>query len=93
MFLFLFQAILIGLGLQYKTADELATELELPTTQLLGLFNRTMRKMSQYLSSVVEQDVAAALESNSGRNLVSFAQPLAQSLSDELDEDAKVSVY
>ncbi|XP_046636526.1 RNA cytidine acetyltransferase-like [Daphnia pulicaria] len=82
-------AILIGLGLQYKTADELATELELPTTQLLGLFNRTMRKMSQYLSSVVEQDVAAALESNSGRNLVSFAQPLAQSLSDELDEDAK----
>lgn len=87
------QAILIGLGLQYKTADELATELELPTTQLLGLFNRTMRKMSQYLSSVVEQDVAAALESNSGRNLVSFAQPLAQSLSDELDEDAKVSVY
>jgi hypothetical protein len=25
--------------------------------------------------------------------LVSFAQPLAQSLSDELDEDAKVSVY
>lgn len=83
---------MIGLGLQYKTADELAAELELPTTQLLGLFNRTMRKISQYLSSVVEQDVAAALESKSGRNLVSFAQPITQSLSDELDEDARVII-
>ena len=84
------QAILIGLGLQYKTADELAAELELPTTQLLGLFNRTMRKISQYLASVVEEDVAAALESTTGRNLVPFSQPLPQSLSDELDEEAKV---
>lgn len=88
---YFFQTILIGMGLQYKTADELAAELELPSTQLLGLFNRTMRKISQYLSSVVEQEVAAALESKSGRNLVSFGQPIAQTLSDELDEDAKVS--
>ncbi|KAI9563099.1 hypothetical protein GHT06_010556 [Daphnia sinensis] len=82
-------AILIGMGLQYKTADELAAELELPSTQLLGLFNRTMRKISQYLSSVIEQDVAAALESKSGRNLVSFRQPIGQPLSEELEEEAQ----
>lgn len=81
------------MGLQYKTADELAVELELPSTQLLGLFNRTMRKISQYLSSIIEQDVAAVLESKSGRNLVPFAQPIAQTLSDELDEDAQVSSF
>ena len=51
-------AILIGMGLQYKTADELAKELDLPATQLLGLFNRTVRKMSQFLSSVVERDLS-----------------------------------
>lgn len=79
------------MGLQYKTADELAIELELPTTQLLGLFNRTMRKISQYLSSVVEQDVAAAIEASSGRKLVNFAAPIPQTLADELDEDAQVS--
>lgn len=80
------------MGLQYKTADELASELELPTTQLLGLFNRTMRKLSQFLSSVVEQELTAQLESKatSGRKLVSFGQPVNQTLSDELDEDAKV---
>ena len=81
------------MGLQYKTADELAAELELPTNQLLGLFNRTLRKVSQFLSSVVEQDLTAQMESkaSSGRSLVPFGQPMNQTLSDELDEDAKVT--
>lgn len=87
------QTILIGMGLQFKTADELAAELELPTTQLLGLFNRTMKKISQYLSSVVEQDVAASFESTSGRKLLPFDQPVAQTLNDELEEDAKVRAF
>lgn len=78
------------MGLQFKTADELAGELELPTTQLLGLFNRTMRKISQYLATVVEQDVAASLEKTSGRKLLAFDQPVNQTLNDELEEDAKV---
>lgn len=37
-------AIMLGLGLQHKTVDELCTELELPSSQLLGLFNRTIRR-------------------------------------------------
>lgn len=81
------------MGLQYKTADELAAELELPTTQLLGLFNRTMRKISQYLASIVEKDVAASFESTSGRKLLALDQPVNQTLNDELEEDANVSFY
>lgn len=34
------EAILVGIGLQCKTADDLAKELDLPVSQLLGLFNR-----------------------------------------------------
>lgn len=79
------------MGLQYKTADELASELDLPTTQLLGLFNRTVRKISQFLSSVVEHELTAELEAKSGNSVVHFAKPMAQTLSDELDEDARVS--
>ena len=88
-----FKAILIGMGLQYKTADELAAELDLPTTQLLGLFNRTIRKISQFLSTVVEQELTAELEAKSGRSVVTFAKPMAQTLSDELEEDAKVIIF
>lgn len=78
------------MGLQHKTADELAAELELPATQLLGLFNRTVRKVSQYLTSVVEKQVEAEMEPAGGRRMVTFAQPVNQTLSDELDDDAKV---
>ena len=46
------QCILIGLGLQHKTVDELAKELDLAASQLLGLFNRTIRKLTQLLKAV-----------------------------------------
>jgi len=81
------------MGLQYKTADELASELDLPTTQLLGLFNRTVRKISQFLSSIVELELTAELEAKSGNSVVHFAKPMTQTLLDELDEDAKVSLF
>ena len=48
----IFQCILIGLGLQYKTVDDLAKELDLAASQLLGLFNRTIRKLTQLLRAV-----------------------------------------
>jgi len=44
-------AIMLGLGLQHKTVDQLATELELPSSQLLGLFNRTMRRLEERFTS------------------------------------------
>ncbi|KAG8222693.1 hypothetical protein J437_LFUL002750, partial [Ladona fulva] len=50
-------AILLGMGLQCKTADDLSAELEVPASQLLGLFNRTVRRLTNYLRSVVEQSV------------------------------------
>ena len=39
--------ILLGLGLQHKEIDDIAKELDLPGTQILGLFNRVIRKVVQ----------------------------------------------
>ena len=84
--------ILIGVGLQRKRADEIAGEMELPTSQLLGLFNKTVRKVSQYFNSVVEKAVATELESSS-KKAISFSEPLNKDVMNELDEEAKVSLH
>lgn len=38
---------LLGMALQHKTVDELEKEIDLPSSQLLGLFNRLIRKVVQ----------------------------------------------
>lgn len=75
----------MGIGLQHKTVDSLATELDLPASQLLGLFNRLIRRCVQYLNTVLEQDVEKSLAPQKDVNLT----PVAKSMKDELDEAAK----
>lgn len=38
-------ALLAGIGLQYKTIEQLETELNLPKSQLLALFNKLIKKI------------------------------------------------
>ncbi|CAH1391873.1 unnamed protein product [Nezara viridula] len=54
-------AILLGIGLQHKTIDELSKDLELPTSQLFGIFNRSMRKIQQFLANLTEEAVEETL--------------------------------
>lgn len=79
------QAILLGLGLQHRTVDELSRELDLPTSQLLGLFNRTVRKCATFLGALLEKSLDAALPRPSPALLP--LQPVVQSLGDELVRD------
>ncbi|XP_033607138.1 RNA cytidine acetyltransferase isoform X2 [Cryptotermes secundus] len=79
-------AIMLGLGLQCKTVDNLASELELPASQLLGLFNRTIRRCVQYLAGILEHSIKQGLILS--RTDVTFS-PIAKSMRDELDEAAK----
>ncbi|KAJ8927127.1 hypothetical protein NQ314_020400 [Rhamnusium bicolor] len=78
-------AILLGVGLQHKTVEDLASELNLPSTQLLGLFNRLIRRCVQYLNKILEQNVENSLIHVKDVNLT----PIAKSMSDELEEAAK----
>ncbi|KAG5892783.1 hypothetical protein JTB14_032659 [Gonioctena quinquepunctata] len=77
-------AILLGLGLQHKTVDTLAAELDLPSTQLLGLFNRLVRRCVQYLTQTLEQDVENSLAPQKRVDMT----PVAKSMHDELEEAA-----
>merc|ERR1712130_998568 len=75
------QAILAGLGLQHKSVDTLAEELELPASQLLALFNRSVRKVVGVLREILEGGVEAALNKavglpNLGEELTEAAEEL-----------------
>lgn len=43
------QALLLGIGLQHKSVDQLEKEIELPAGQLMGLFNRIIRKVMKVI--------------------------------------------
>lgn len=80
-------AILLGLGLQHKTVDDLAKELDLPSSQLLGLFNRLIRRCSQYLTGALEEDIERQLVPRNNAKDVNMT-PVAQSVHDELEQAA-----
>ncbi|KAM0725527.1 RNA cytidine acetyltransferase [Formica fusca] len=83
-------AILLGLGLQHKIVDKLAEELNLPSSQLLGLFNRIIRKSIQYFNSVAENYVESTMLTNESVNEEVKINPLGgQSLHEELESAAK----
>jgi N-acetyltransferase 10 len=67
--------------------DNLASELELPASQLLGLFNRTIRRCVQYLTGILERSIEQGLVRS--KTDVTF-NPVAKSMHDELEEAAKV---
>ncbi|XP_076252459.1 RNA cytidine acetyltransferase l(1)G0020 isoform X1 [Rhynchophorus ferrugineus] len=78
-------AIMLGLGLQHKTVDSLSAELDLPSSQVLGLFNRMMRRCEHYLNSILEKDIEKSLQPQKDINLT----PVAKSMNDELEEAAR----
>lgn len=75
-------AILLGIGLQRKSVDALEKELELPSSQILGLFARIMKKVTQYLNGIVERDMEQSLAPR--KSVV--MEPTAKSLDKELDD-------
>ena len=79
-------AILVGQGLQHKTVDDLTAELELPASQLLALFNRSIRKLSGVLRKIMEGGIEEELSSVE-KGLGKKAESLP-SLSKELSEAA-----
>lgn len=60
---FLQSAVLLGLGSQRKSIDELSSELSTPSTQLLALFNKAIYKINShihnlYLAANSKEDIA-----------------------------------
>lgn len=78
-------ALLLGIGLQHKSVDQLEKEIELPSSQLMGLFNRLVRKFVQVFTSIQEKAVEAEMVATKDITM----EPTMKSLNDDLDEAAK----
>jgi len=48
--------LLIGVGLQFKTVEDVSFEIRLPTNQVLSIFNKTIRKLSLSLKTLLENE-------------------------------------
>lgn len=87
-------AILLSTGLQRKTVDSIAEELNLPVNQVLAFFNKTVRKLSLALTSLLEQDEESKLKTSTKvvSRMESRAQAMSatsQTLQDEQNSDVK----
>ncbi|KAM9372994.1 RNA cytidine acetyltransferase [Phaethornis superciliosus] len=78
-------ALFLGIGLQHKSLDQLEKELDLPSSQLMGLFNRIIRKVVQLFNTVQEKAVEEQMVAT--KDIV--MEPTLKSLNDDLEEAAK----
>ncbi|XP_054246443.1 RNA cytidine acetyltransferase [Indicator indicator] len=78
-------ALFLGIGLQHKSLDQLEKEVELPSSQLMGLFNRIIRKVVQLFNTVQEKAVEDQMVAT--KDIV--MEPTLKSLNDDLEEAAK----
>ncbi|XP_039212813.1 RNA cytidine acetyltransferase [Crotalus tigris] len=78
-------ALLLGIGLQHKSMDHLEKEIGLPSSQLMGLFNRTIRKVVQLFNGVQEK----AVEEQMAVMKEVVMEPTLKSLNEDLEEAAK----
>ncbi|GAA5879967.1 hypothetical protein JCM1840_006945 [Sporobolomyces johnsonii] len=93
-------SILLALGLQRKSVEDIETELQLPVAQTLALFVKTIRKLTKSLQEVLKADVARTLPSEAevaasrllpapavGASGVATAESSEQALAKELEAE------
>lgn len=78
-------ALLLGVGLQHKHIDDLEKEIDLPSSQLMGLYNRIIRKIVQFFNTLQEKAVEAEMVATKDISM----EPTAQTLNEDLNEAAK----
>jgi N-acetyltransferase 10 len=82
-------AILMSLGLQHKTVSDLERELSLPSSQILALFNKVIRKLSICLRNMEEAALVADIGPEDHKEVEANALPkegLEQTLDEDLDD-------
>lgn len=85
-------SILLSIGIQGKSVNQAAQELNLEPTQLLGLFNRAVKKIEVYLQSIEEKDIEKEIDENRAQlqaNETPALEPVRMSLAYDLKESAR----
>ncbi|KAK6541109.1 killer toxin resistant protein [Orbilia ellipsospora] len=84
-------AILLAIGLQKKTVDEVEKELNLPGPQVLAMFVKIMRKVSTALGGIVSQAIEEELPAEHlGRKKVAAEEAISDSDTDMVDVVSKL---
>ncbi|XP_060695058.1 RNA cytidine acetyltransferase [Hemiscyllium ocellatum] len=78
-------ALLLGIGLQHKSIDQLEKEIALPVSQLLAFFNKIIRKVVQLFNKILEKSVEEQMITTKAVVM----EPTIKSLSEDLEEAAK----
>lgn len=84
------KALILGVGLQNRTIDNLAEEFNMPGNQLLAKFYDCIKKLTSGIMSVMETTIEKGMRSESKLNMGHNLVPLKKSFHDELSEDVKV---
>ena len=82
-------ATFLSLGLQHKLLEEIEEELSLPASQILGLFNRTVRRICKYLKELVVRDTEKKISVPTPKSADVRMTALPQDLDEELEEAAE----
>ncbi|KAI6203059.1 RNA cytidine acetyltransferase [Aphelenchoides besseyi] len=77
-------AVLLCMGLQRKSADITATELNLLNNQVMAHFNKAMRKLSDHFDRVCESAIEAEMNDGKVESTIERLKPTTISLEDEL---------
>jgi len=81
-------SILLALGLQRKSIEEVETELQLPVSQTLALFAKIVRKISKHLIDVQKAAISATIPDRSAGPRVGDEswRPVQEAVDQELNE-------
>lgn len=84
-------AILLCLGLQHKTVEDLEKELNLPASQILGLFNRIIKKAYKFYNCLEENYVDSQMFANikEHKNLSEQREKMSVVEDIDLEKDAQ----
>ncbi len=82
-------AILLATGLQHRDVDSVAAELDIPVSQVLAFFNKTIRKIVTKLREMVEAHVSTELPSAAAVRLLEKKAVQMGSLNETLSKDQK----
>lgn len=83
-------ALLCGLGLQSKTVDDITAELNLPSNQVLAMFNKILRKLSIALNTILEEKEKEEMLGGQSRSKAeAAANRMRDVASTTLEEDAE----
>ena len=82
-------AILLIIGLQCKSIDDVAQDLGLPSTQILALFSKSIRKLHSHLKAGKEAQIARKLPARKDlKATASLLRPHAVGVDEDLEDGA-----